>query len=369
MNYKMYVTKKPMNMVEGPVAPFIQKDPPRFYKTRKHWVAHTDDIIRNQSDNTQLIEDSVLAVSRDENQRRYGKRSYVPKVNKAFRPPLVDPEYDLQPLSRLNRPRTQARTNPESFAQAQNIHQTDVSAMIDERKLYAAVRPTFTIQYEKPLETILPDLKFNMPQVCADAGINTPIKSVAENPEVTLLRKNPEVYRTAGVESVFRTNGETPLENLQLDRHNPQVDANAGVNSNIRLNSETPLEDLQLDFNAPQTSLRTNVQSQYQLNHNNPSEYMNLEYNRPQASMVVNPNIGIDLQEKCPQEVNTVDRIKVPYKTTPDYGVRQTSFNENPTLKTTLQYDRQCGSAGVMPSNVQHLYPKLKERRNIRPTH
>ena len=201
----MYVTKRPMNTIENPVYPHVLKDPPRFYKTKKHWTVHTGDILRQQQDNPQVFDGSILAVSRDENKNRYGQRSYHHKVNKEFRPPLVDPEYDLVALSRIPRPRTQLRINPnlEGLAETQNIHGLDVSKHIDERKMKGAVRPTYTIAYEKPMEQILPDLRVNLPQVTGESYINTPMMAENDRGEIELHKRNPDVFGSAGMNVPF----------------------------------------------------------------------------------------------------------------------------------------------------------------------
>lgn len=392
----MYVQKKPMNTIQGPIYPFIQKDPPRFYKTKKYWTAHTDDIIREQNDNTQLYDHAVLAVSRDENQYRYGKRSYIPKVNKEFRPPLVDPEYDLTPLSRTPRPRTYLRINPEGaeVARSQNMHGMDVSAMIDERKMKASVRPSFTIKYEKPLETVLPDLKFKMPQVSVFSGSNVPLKEDAEHCDIELKRrapsvfgsassntplkmdhtspledlllqyKNPQVHADAGIETNTKFDALTPLEDLELSHNRPQISASSGTNTPMSMNATTPLEDLELMPNGPQVSADSGMEHPYHQNQEAPQENMYLANRVHHTSTTINPSGPASVPEyQKLNNVNTINPIQISHKLTPNYHIQQTTHNENPYMKQTLEWDRKFDAAPVRPMGIRHQYPTLKQKK------
>ena len=388
----MYVTKRPHNVIEGPIYPFIQKDPPRFYKTKKHWVVHPDDIIRKQEDNTQLIDSYVLSVSRDENKRRYGQRSYYPKVNKEFRPPLVDPEYDIVPLSRIPRPRTRARINPEGPAKTQNIHGIDVSSKIDERVLKGAIRPTYTIAFEKPPEQILPDLQLKMPQVGGNSAVNTPFQMENDRQEFELDRRNPEVYGSAGMNTpldlcqtspledldldlnmppVIGRSGintpvnidqTTPLEDLLLDHNAPKVQGKSGINTPTTMNAQTPLEDLDLSYGMPQVSGSSGMNTPYGVNQSHANEYMQLNFNNPQTSFQTNPSNPVQIQDYTPQNIVTNNPIQLPYHTTPNYGVQYNSHNENPNMKQTLDYNRNCTSNPNIPSGLQHINPTLKTK-------
>lgn len=367
----MYVQKKPMNTIEGPVQPFIRKDPPRAYKTKKHWVVHTDDIIRAQDDNTQLIDDYVLAVSRDENQTRYGKRSYIPKVNKEFRPPLIDPEYDLTPLSRLPRPRTSVRTNPDAtgVAATQNIHGQDVSSMIDERKMYAAVRPTYTIAFEKPQEVVIPDLKLKMPSVDVSAKANTPMyfENDRSGDNLHLERKNPEVYGSASANAPLQLDQTTPLEDLILDYKVPQVSGQAGMNNPSKLDQTTPLEDLELNYNMPTVAGVSGAAHPYLQNQPSAAEDLQLNYTRPQTQVQTNPNAPTQVGDyQRMYNVRTQNPIQVSHMLTPNYGVSVDCRNENPNLRPTLQWNRSFGAMGNLPSNIQNQNPTLKPKASVR---
>jgi hypothetical protein len=341
----MYVGKKPLNQIEYPVYPFIQKDPPRFYQVKKHWVAHPDDIMRDQEHNPQFAQGAVLAVSRDENKNRYGASSYTTKVNKEFRPPLIDPEYDLQPLSRLPRPRTSVRINPAplDISQAQNTHDMDISAFIDEKKLLANVRPTFNIPYEENnlAGTPIPDLQFKMPQVEYRATLNPPINSSfldnAECPTISLDKKNPDVYLSAGVTPLFNLDSDNPAINLELRYNNPQVSASSGVKSTFLYNQD------------------------------NASEFRELNYNHPQTSLMVNKNsetTGIR-QTYNPQMIKTRYPLssKVSIPTSKESRITNNYQNENRTLRDTLKTTGlSLGSGACLPKGIEHQTPTLKTK-------
>jgi len=362
----MYVGKKPMNVIEYPVSNFVSKDPPRFYKTKKHWTVHTGDILRGQSDNTQLFDGSVLAVSRYENQGRYGRSSYTPKVNKEFRPPLVDPEYDLVPLCRIPRPRTQARINPDAshLAQTQNIAGIDVSSMIDERKMKGNVRPSFTINMELPQDERAmnyPDLKIKQPVVAGYTAVNTPMVVENDKREYELYNLNPSVYATSSVNTPVCFDQPSPYENLDLVFNQPNVNAMAGLNIPYEQSSVTSLEDLQLEYNCPQVGGKTGMNTPFTTTQDTPQQ--ELQYNRPQTSMRSNPNMRIQLQQDQQQFIKTQNPIKLDYTTTKNYGVTKSTVNTNPLLRPTLQYNRSVQSDCVIPSQLMHQQPTLKQKR------
>lgn len=302
----MYVNKKPLNTIEYPVLPFIQKDPPRFYKTQKHWSVNVGDITRNQSTNTQLYDNSVLAVSRDENKYRYGARSYHPKVNKEFRPPLIDPEYDTVPLSRIPRPRTQVRLNPK-IAESQNIHGIDVSSKIDERKLHGNIRPTYNIAYEKPLDYQHYSLSYNRPQVFASSGVCSDYKEYNDVQELDLKKRTVDAYGISGMNTPLEINGEFGTENIELN------------------------------------------------------------YNRPQASVLVNPGVQGSSTFNSENSVvpKLINPIHIAYTTNKQVNFQQDSFNKYPFLKPTLQYNRNCDSGAVIPTSIHNLNIKLKDKKGV----
>ncbi len=395
----MYVNKKPMDVISGPIYPFIQRDPQRFYKTKKHWMVHPDDIVRQQQDNTQLFDGSILAVSRDENKNRYGQKSYHSKVNKEFRPPLIDPEYDLVPLSRIPRPRTQLRINPnmEGVAEAQNIHGLDVSKHIDHRVLKGSVRPTFTIALEKPIEQVLPDLRVNLPQVAGRSYVNTPMMCENDRSEIELQKRNPDVFGSAGmnapfevcqtpledielnfrgpqvsaasgVEAPHKRNASTPLEDLDLQYTNPQVAGKAGMNAPAQFDASTPLEDLHLQYKAPQVSGGTGMNTPYGARNPQAEEYMQLNFTNPQASYQTNPEAPAKFQDYTPQTINTQNPIQLPYQTHKNYALKETTHNEHPGMKQTLEYNRNFSASCNIPQTFQPQNPTLRSKnRYMRP--
>jgi hypothetical protein len=282
----MYVGKKAMNTIEGPVSPWIQKDPPRFYKTNKHWTVDVGNTIKDQQDNDQSLGGAILAVSRDENQNRYGKASYIPKVNKNFRPPLVDPEYDLVALSRIPRPRTQLRINPISLAQTQNAHGTDVSSYIDERVMLGNVRPQLNLvyNYEKYNyeDVILPDLQFKLPQTSAKL-IKAPniIVNNQDGYEINLNRKNPHVVGHANYENPFKGDALNSLEDLELEYNNPQVSGTSGYNSQFSQNQQY---DVELDRRDPYVVANSGFETGLRNNNLTMIEGFELERKDPQVS-------------------------------------------------------------------------------------
>ena len=109
-SFVMLQFKRPMNMMQNPSAPQIQKQGPRSYFTGKHWNVDAGMVLRDQEVNGKIVDGSVLLQNRSE-EHKYGKSSYTPKVNKEFRPPLQFQE-DLLPLSRLPRQNVIPNLNP-----------------------------------------------------------------------------------------------------------------------------------------------------------------------------------------------------------------------------------------------------------------
>ena len=107
--------KQPMNLIEGPYYPEIQKGPPRFAWSRKHWTVDDGYINLNLEHNRQQIEPSILVQSRDYNKTIYGQSSHRDVVNKNFRPPLLTLE-DRVPLSRIPRRPVRPRGNPSTVS-------------------------------------------------------------------------------------------------------------------------------------------------------------------------------------------------------------------------------------------------------------
>lgn len=362
----MYVNRKPLNQLESPVYPFIQKDPQRSYFVKKHWTVDVGDTISDQSNNPDIFDGSILAVARDENQTRYGARSYIPKVNKEFRPPLIDPEYDLVALSRIPRPRTQMRINPDvsEFTPVQNIHGMDVTSMIDDRVLKGSVRPSYTIAIEKPIEVIVPNLKLKMPQVQASSSTNVPMNSENSRIYVTPLEdKNPNVYALAGVDMPTTVNGQNSLEYLDLDYNNPMVQALAGQNIPFSEQNTTSLENIELEYKNPQVSGDSGRQSQYKYNSESGNQYKDLKFNMPQASVRINADSLVRQQSYEPQTIKLQEPIRINYQATKNIGVEKNCVNETPTLKPTLTYERSVNSNAVIPAKLQVQTPSLKSKK------
>src|SRR6476659_9646204 len=92
--------KKPMNMMQAPIYPDIKKGPIEFKNSGKHWTVDVGQTLIDTESNTQLLGDSVLAVSYRDNIDKYGQSSYQEKIT-VFRPPLQNYYEDFGPLTRL----------------------------------------------------------------------------------------------------------------------------------------------------------------------------------------------------------------------------------------------------------------------------
>lgn len=244
--------KQPLNIIEQPIQPFIQRDPPEFKWSKRHWMVNAGETLRNQETNTQSYDDAVLAVARSENQTRYGQRSYISKVDKNFRPPIVDPMLDLMPLSRMPRPATQARTNPVAPYRTQNTHDMDVSSNIDNTRLSGAVRASEGINMRKPVEyEVLPDLEYVMPQAAAESRKCIPLYQQEVQPDMLLVRANPIVRGDARAQSIVLNHDNMRYDQMKLDRRQPSIRVTNRKNSDYRVQPTSGLEGLELDEVTP----------------------------------------------------------------------------------------------------------------------
>jgi hypothetical protein len=385
----MLLNRKPHNVIEGPVAPFIQRDPVRFQNAGKHWTVNTADIIRDTEDQDFLLGNSVLAVARDENQTRYGQRSYIPKVNKNFRPPIIDPYRDKVALSRQPRPTTQVRINHEAPYKEQNMrdeqgNSRDVSHFIDEKVLLANVRPTYTIKLEVPLDDTISHnfrIEDKVPQVNGYSGMNTPIEIDSEYNRYDLYRdyKNPQTSITPdqnfNVSHNYTSSQTTPLEDLELDYNNPQVKVNAGF-TNIPYNQQmTHIEDIDLEYNMPQVSARSNKTTNYDLaDHTTPLEDLQLNYNRPNASVYNAPYKLIDNTDYDVHSKKLQDNISISYTPMANCQIREENINREPELKWTMALDNNAygndyktSSAIPKAYSVENQTPKLRSKMRVQP--
>jgi len=103
--------KKPLNTLQGPVYPKIQKDPLRFVNAKKYWKSNVGDMMLETEKYPIFLENIVEFQSRNRNETMYGKSSHRDEI-KRFIPPMVSP-YDLIPLTKQPRRITVPRINPE----------------------------------------------------------------------------------------------------------------------------------------------------------------------------------------------------------------------------------------------------------------
>ena len=297
--------KKPLNMLQTPIYPDIKKGPPRFVWTKKHWVVDPGRTMTEVEHVPQLQEAAVLYQSYDYNsQHAYGKRpTYTAVVNKEFRPPLIDRD-DIMPLSRIPRPTAVPRINPggahpsgnNSFSE-QNINIPDVGKYLTNRIKEGQIQPTFFCPIDTPVDnSILPDLRTNMPSYSAGAGFKFPtISDVNLTPDREFMdpargykQFHPE--QLSGITTVtLDAPNSSGKENFTLDYVNPQISATAGLNNILSSipgpGGMTPI-DIETFYNKPQTSAWAGINSQTAFAKQGKSQDFDLKYNRPNYSAV-----------------------------------------------------------------------------------
>ena len=129
--------------------PHIFEDPPKSIHTRKYEPVEIGDTLHLVRDCPDRISEHIskfphaetFAIGSGEDQRRttnstmYGQWGSPYVVNKAFRPPMVRPTYDLLPLSRMQRPNTSAH----AYAHVPYNTRIDMMKAIDFSKLKTSV--------------------------------------------------------------------------------------------------------------------------------------------------------------------------------------------------------------------------------------
>lgn len=289
-------------MLETPQYPDLKKGPPRFVWTKKHWTVDTGRTMAEVEHIPQLQEAAVLYQSYDYNsQHAYGKRpTYDAVVNKEFRPPLIDRE-DIMPLSRIPRPVVIPHINPggahpsgnNSFAD-QNINIPDVGKYLTNRVKEGQIQPTFFCPLDMPEDnSILPDLRENMPSYSAGAGFKFPTAADSMlTPDREYIDSGYKQFHPEQLSGVTPITFDAPnasgRENFTLDYVNPQISATAGLNS---VASSLPgtwgmtPTDIEAVYNRPQISSWAGLNNLVKDNRLG-GEQRNLElhYNRPQFS-------------------------------------------------------------------------------------
>lgn len=351
------------NIIEQPIAPFIQKDPPRFQWAKKFNNVQTDEVLRNTETKTQYYEDSVLAVARDQNQRKYGIRSwYGPKI-KNFRPPLRDPQLDFEPLSRIPRPKTQARTNPTMPYKTQNNHDSDVGAYINPRRLKGAVISNREFRMENPTDyEVVPDLLFNRPQTCATSGHEGAVHLQLKVNEHPYLQKKTPNTKATTIKTVPYHSQTTPLDSdkIHLDYSRVQTGADSYKTTPINKAFDVP-EDINLQYSRVQTSGESISTIPYHEYTPIDSDSIELYRTTPLHDTYTNPSIGIDKINYDIQDKMTIDRIHVGYQNSHEnpYKNADSQRYENIKLKPNISRG-SYHTIGNMPQMLQHQNVYLK---------
>lgn len=370
----MELLKKPLNLLEVPISPFIQKIPPRFVNAGKKNQVNVGEVMRQQETNEQSYQHAVNAVSRQENQYRYGQRSYFGTVMKdgEFRPPLIDPEFDLVPLSRLPRPRTQARTNPggnDTIYHTQNSSDLDVSSFIDDRRIQGNVRPSFGLKMEKPSDyEIVPDLEYNAPPTYGPAGASVPVHLRPESDLECIVSDpcTPHASASSGIVPAHIHRTEYDMDHLVLECRNPNAYAHAGTSTNVTAPNWTDYEDYEIDDPYAHAEAYAGMQGPYTINQTTPLEDLNLESKTAAYGVFSQPSQNVDTMRYEPQETRTINRVSAQAHAS-RFAQGPSSVVNNMTksryLKPTLGYVGNFDSSRsrAYPGTFNHVGAHLRD--------
>lgn len=393
----MQLRKKPHDAIVLPKPLYITKDPCGANAKYAGIYSKVDvGNIMRQADTPQFVDDSVLRVARDENITRYGQRSFNPKVNKEFRPPLRDPIIDKFPLSRIPVTTTFGHLNEKIPVEPQNNRNADIKKSIDQIRRVASVRPTYVIplkscDYERPF---VKDRHRNVPVSSASAGSKFSMTCIDPVNDVELERRNRVVIGDAGLVSSIRY---TPLsDDVELerkgavvpvhagyepfttpidfsdcvadrDRNSPVISLSSGI-APIPEYAENGYSVPELERNRPQMSLSAGIDADYNTSIAEAiGTELDLDLNRPQTAVNINPSPSYrSINDGEFIEKPRIERESIGYSPIPDYNVRMYSHVEEPVLRqTTKTYNPGTFGSGATIPKLDHSYntnPTLRSK-------
>jgi hypothetical protein len=254
--------KRPLNMIQQPIAPNIKKALPPFKWSGKYWVVDVGQTLLDTGYDKQQQIDSILQVSRDHGRDRYGHSSYQEKID-TFRPPLENYHEHHGPLNRLPtklyavhpriNPGTAHDTTTAFSAQNQTI--PGIHKYTSDKISTDSWATTFFAPMEMPIDTVLPDLVTTLPSHSMSAGCETHLQIDNPQPVSVKLTERPQGSSTSG----YRFNYEPPLS-YQTDTvpderitnvNKPQVSGNAGYRSYTVDGDRHNIEELSLARKLP----------------------------------------------------------------------------------------------------------------------
>ena len=310
-------SKKPLNVIEGPMYPDIKKQGPRFVDAGKHWQVDVGATLRDTEHVDQFLGNAVLFQSRDYNQTIYGQSSHRDVVNKNFRPPLLTQE-DVLPLSRLPRLLVVPRINPGTADTslkgytAQNDRPSGISGHLSDRVKTGDARPTFFCPLSMPEDNaILPDLAAVLPEYSASAGMNTPVTIDAPMQTPVLAHEQFTVLIDAGAQIPVNIDG-TVVRPHDFPFNRAQTGANAGMNTPAALDMESAQTRLELfrslpayganaGMNTPAALNMESVKTRLELPRNMPAYAANAGMNTPVTFDAESALTHLDLERGLPE--------------------------------------------------------------------
>jgi hypothetical protein len=340
--------KKPLNMLENPVYPAIQKTVPRFRWTKKHWTVGSE-VLKDTEHMTQFYENAILVQPRDYNKTVYGQSSHRDIVNANFRPPMIDPIVDIYPLSRIPvkieniipviNPGTANFDIGSSSYASKNEYTNNVDKSMTDRIKSGESRPSFFCPMDLPQDNSrLPDLDYNIPQVSASSGYNG-ISIDAPIKEVELNETGYSIPIDAGFQYETLITPDSGLSSTTLEYNRPPVSASSGMNTPIYTKISTGAEDLKLGFNRPQISACAGYNTTFE---QHPKEMSTKKYlTEKKKSPAINTapsyeNFTTKLDEVDTKKYMNNKRIHSNYQVDPNYTYKQ----EN-NIRTNQPHFRQ----------------------------
>ena len=92
--------KKPLNLMEAPIAPILNSESRTFNRAGRFWNVDVGQTLIDTEGSTFLLGDSILSKSYRDNIDKYGQSSHQEKIA-VFRPPLQNSYEDFGRLNRL----------------------------------------------------------------------------------------------------------------------------------------------------------------------------------------------------------------------------------------------------------------------------
>jgi hypothetical protein len=293
--------KKPLNVLQQPILPDIKQSYPRFVNSGKFWQVDVGETLLGTETNTQLYSDAVLSRSYRENIDKYGQSSHKERIT-VFRPPLQSAYEDFEPLSRLPTkiltivPRVNPGTTTDSGGTTayavNNQQQQEVTRFITDRINTESWHQTYYMPLDTTLDNVvLPDLVTMLPAYSLTSGFQALATIDAPKNDVIIEKNQPKMSTHSGYQTTFSMplTEQTAID-MDLRDTTPITSMHSGYQSLYTSDGENRLNELELSNNLPMTSMSSGFQTPYNMDGETRLDELELQEQLTSRLQVMNPS-------------------------------------------------------------------------------